>query len=163
MPRLSATIPATATEEISSASVARFGVSGATDSAPVSIGVTRTARLRHVDRGLPARHEERHRDRQQRDGQDRPLAEPQDGEDFLQVEPALLLGELCRSHGPNGRGRRLVWPRTLGHGPPQLAGMRTTLSVAGRFPLSLIGGTAVDGTCTPSVHVVRGGRTLQTT
>ena len=50
------------------------------------------ARLRLVDRGLPTRHEERDRDRQQRDGQDRPLAEPQDGEDLLQVEATLLPG-----------------------------------------------------------------------
>ena len=120
----------------SSASVARFGVLRWDGLGARIDRRHQDAGLRLVDRGLPTRHEECHRDRQQRDGQDRPLAEPQDGEDFLQVEPALLLGELRRAHGPDGRGRRLVWPRTLGHGPPQLAGARTTLSVAARFPLS---------------------------
>ena len=146
MPRLSATIEATATEEISSASVARFGASGVVDSAPVSIGVTRMLACRLVDRGLPTRHEERDRDRQQRDGQDRPLAEPQDRENFLQVESALLPGEPRRTHRPNRRWRRLVWPRTLGHGPPHLAGTRTTLVIAARFPGWLVSGTNVDGT-----------------
>ena len=68
-------------------------------------GSHQDAGLGLVDRGLPARHEERDADRQQRDDQDRPLAEPQDRERFLQVETTLLLGNCV---GRSGRIRALA-------------------------------------------------------
>ena len=127
MPRFSATIWATATEEISSASVARFGASGGDG---LGAGIDRRhedARLRLVDRGLPTRDQERDRDRQQRDGQDRPLAEPQDGQDLLEVQTRLRARSLDGAYRPDAARPRTHPATDLWPSIPSALGVRTTL------------------------------------
>ena len=68
-------------------------------------GGDQDARLRLVDRSLLARHIECHAHREQRDGQDRPLPVPEDGQDFLEFgKPAERL------RGSNWDGLYGEWP-----------------------------------------------------